>query len=45
MEKETEKAKNHCRMKWVVALMKLIELIIDLVRKKKKSEKETEFKN
>lgn len=44
MEKETEKTKDHCRMKWIVALMKLIELIIDLVRKKK-SEKETEFKN
>lgn len=46
MEKEKiEKTKNQGNIKWMMVLMKLAELIINLVRKNKKSEKETESKN
>lgn len=46
MEKEKiEKTKNQGHIKWMMMLIKFIELIIDLVRKNKKSEKETESKN
>ncbi len=39
-----KKNENRYRMKWLVALMKLVELIINLVKDKKKPEpaKETE---
>lgn len=45
MEKKTMKTENSCHMKWLVALMKLVELIINLVKEKKKSEPKKESEN
>ena len=41
MEQEKEKREKHCHMKWLVMLVKIVEIIIDLVRDNKKSNKTT----
>lgn len=39
MEKEKiEKSKSHDHMKWMVMLMRLVELIINLVKNRKKAD-------
>ena len=43
MEKEKiEKTENHNHIKWMVVLMRLVELIINLVKKQKKADQTKE---